>query len=166
MKFMANRRHWWMRAASAHEHSLEARWLPLLGLGGVVTVLIFSAWQFGPTAEEAAGDASILASDAGAVDFHQLPAVEIRLRADALGRLASIALNGQSVKDVTDLRTQIQAFRGPAADAVVEAELDCDGTLRYEDTQRIVTAISALPAADDRTMVLLVDRVKFLPRKK
>ena len=75
--------------------------------------------------------------------------------------------NGRPVKDVADLRAQIRAFLGPAAaDATVEAELDCDGHLRYEHTQQIIAAISACPAADGRTMVPLVDRVKFSPRQK
>jgi hypothetical protein len=67
---------------------------------------------------------------------------------------------------VPDLRSQIRTFMGPAAaDATVEAELDCDGSLRYEQTQQIITAISVCPAADGRTSVPLVDRVKFSPRK-
>ena len=166
MKFTANQRRWWTRRRG-HEHSLEGRWLPLLGLGGLLTALIFSAWRFDPAAEEVPGDASAAANDAGPADFHQLPAVQIRLRADAAGRLASIAFNGRPVKDAADLRAQIRAFLGPAAaDATVEAELDCDGHLRYEHTQQIITAISACPAADGRTMVPLVDRVKFSPRQK
>jgi hypothetical protein len=167
MRFTANQRHWWTRAAATHEHSLEARWLPVLGLGGLLTAMIFSAWGFGPAAEEVpAGAAAAVPDDIGPADFHQLPAIQIRLRADAAGRLASIACNGRPVKDVDDLRGQIRAFIGSAAaDATVEAELDCDGQLRYEDTQQIITAISAYPTADGRTMVPLVDRVKFSPRR-
>ena len=146
MKFTAKRRLWWTREAATREHSLEGRWLPLLGLGGLLTALIFSAWRFGPAAEEVPGDVSAAANDAGPADFHQLPAIQIRLRADAAGRLASIAFNGRPVKDVADLRAEIRAFLGPAAaDATVEAELDCDGHLRYEHTQQIITAISACP---------------------
>ena len=165
MKFTANPRCWWTRGAAAHDRSLEGRWLPLLGLGGLLMTMIFSAWRFDPVAEETPGDAAALANDAGPADFHQLPAIQIRLRADAAGRLASIALNGRPVRDVADLRTQIRAFLGPAADATVEAELDCDGHLRYEHTQQIITAISAYPAGDGRTMVPLVDRVKLAPRR-
>src|SRR5208283_6114307 len=105
--------------------------------------------------------------DAGPADFHQLPAVRILLRADAAGHLASIAFNGQPVKDAANLNAEIRAFLGPAAgDATVEAELDCDGHLRYEHAQEIIAAISACPAADGRTMVPLVDRIKFAPRQK
>ena len=97
------------------------------------------------------------ANDARPADFHQLPAVQIRLRADAAGHLASIAFNGRPVKDVADLPAEIRAFLGPAAgEATVEAQLDCDGPLRYEHTQQIITALSACPAADGRTMVPLV----------
>jgi len=167
MKFAVNQRAWWMRDAATQEHSLEGRWLPLLGLGGLLMALIFSTWHFGPATEEVPGDALAEASDAGPADFHQLPAIHIRLRANVAGQVASIAFNGQPVKDVADLRTQIRAFLGPAAaDATVEAELECDGHLRYEYTQQIISAISAYPAADGRTMVPLVDRVKFSPRQK
>ena len=167
MRFVANQRHWWTRGPAAADYSLNGRWLPLLGLGGLLTALIFSAWRFGPIMEEVPGDASAVANDAEPADFHQLPAIHIRLRADAVGQLASIAFNGRPVKDAADLVAQIRAFIGPAAaDATVEAELDCDGHLRYEDTQRTITAISACPAADGRSMVPLVDRVKFSPRKK
>ncbi len=164
MKFTENQRRWWTRGTTTHEQSLEGRWLPLLGLGGLLMILIFTAWRFGP-AEELRADASVAANDAGPADVHQLPAIQIRLRADAAGRLASIACNGRPVKNVADLRAQIGAFRGAATDATVEAELDCDGQLRYELTQQIVTVISACPVADGRTMVPLVDRVKFLPRR-
>ncbi len=166
MKFAVKQRHWWMRGAAAHEHSLEGRWLPLLGLGGLLTALIFSAWRIDPAGIQLPGDAPTVAGEAGPADFHQLPAIRVRLRADAAGRLASIACNGRPVRDVEDLRGQIRAFAGPAADATVEAELDCDGRLRYEHTQQIIAAISACPTADGRTMVPLVDRVKFSPRQK
>ncbi len=166
MKFTASQRRWWTRAAAAHEHSLEGRWLPLLALGGVLTALIFAAWRIDSSAAEAESNASAAATNAGPADFHQLPAVQIRLRADATGHLAAIAFNGQPVKNVADLRAQIRAFIGPATDATVEAELDCDGRLRYEHTQQIIAAISAYPAADGRTMISLVNRVKFAPRRK
>lgn len=159
MKFDANDRHWWTRGAAAHEHSPQACWLPVLGLGGVLITLIFPAWRFDPLAEEVLGNASVAA---GAADFHQLPAVHVRLRADAAGRLASIDFNGRPVKGADDLRGQIRMLLGTvAADATVEVELDCDGQLRYEHTQQIIAAISAYPAADGRTMVPLVDRIKF-----
>ena len=57
-------------------------------------------------------------------------------------------------------------FAAPAKDATIEAELDCDGNLRYEDTQRTIAAISSCLAHDGRTMLPLVDRVNFLPRLK
>jgi len=166
MKFVANQHRWWTHGIAAHEHSIKGRWLPLLGLGGVLLLLIFSAWRFGPAAEAVPGEAAARVNATRPVDFHQLPAISIRLRADAGGHLASIALNGRPVRDVVDLRAQIRAFLGAAAtEATVEAELDCDGHLRYEHTQQIITAISAYPAADGRTMVPLVDRVKLSPRR-
>ncbi len=163
MRFAANQQHWWMRGAAAHVLSLEGRWLPLLGLGGLLTALVLSTWRINPAANPLPGDASAVA---GPADFHQLPAMRIRLRADAAGHLASIACNGRPVSDVEDLRAQIRAFLGQATDATIEAQLDCDGQLRYGHTQQIIAAISACPAADGRTMVPLVDRVTFSPRQK
>ena len=104
MKFTANQRHWWTRAAAAYEYSLEGRYLPLLGLGGLLAALIFAAWRFGPAAEEVPSTVLAAADNAGPADFHQLPAIRIHLRADAAGRLASIAFNGRPVKDAADLR--------------------------------------------------------------
>jgi len=166
MKFTANQQRWWTRTATAHEHSVEGRWLPLLGLSGLLSALIFATWRCGPFAGIPA-NAEAVAKDEAPADFHQLPAIRILLRADASGNLASIGLDGQPVKDAADLRAQIRAFLGPAAtEATVEAELDCDGHLRYEHTQRIIAEISACTSADGRTMVPLVDRIKFLPRQK
>jgi hypothetical protein len=166
MKFTANSRCWWTRGPAAHEYSLEGRWLPFLGLGGLLMILILSTWRFDSSAEEAPGAPPAITSVAGPADFHQLPAVQIRLRADAAGHLARIDFNGRPARDALDLRERIRDFLGPKArDATVEAEIDCDGRLRYEHTQQIIDVISVCPASDGRTMVPLVDRVKFPPRK-
>jgi hypothetical protein len=132
-----------------------------MALGGVLVALVFSAWRFEPENTAAAAPPATSAP----ADFHQLPAVHIHLIADGKGHLSTVFLNGRAVRGMDDLRAQIKAFRGPAADATVEAELDCDGKLRYEDTQRTIAAISNYQSADGRTSVPLVDRVKFLPRK-
>ena len=162
MKF-ANNRRWWVRAAERRDTSLEGRLPPFLGLGGLIAAMIFTTWRFEPMTENSTASAAPQTS--GPADFRQLPAVRIRLRANAAGRLAAISFNGHPVLDVSDLRSQIKAFIGQAMDATVEAQLDCDGNLRYEDTQRTIAAISAYPTADGRSMVPLVDRIKFLPRR-
>ena len=166
MRISENERHWWTRGAVSRQHSLETCWLPLLGLGGVLTALAFLVWHVNPAADQPPGDTSAAVNDARPVDFHQLPAVRVRLCADARGRLAEIDCNGRPVKDAAALRAEIRAFAGPAADATVEAELDCDAHLRYEDVQQTIAAVSVSAAADGRTMVPLVNRVKFAPRKK
>ena len=162
MKFAGSRR-WWVRAAERRNPSLEGRWLPLFGLGGLIAALIFSAWRFEPMAVDA--ETAAASRTNGPADFRQLPAVHIGLRSNAAGHLAAISFNGRPVRDATELRAEIKTFFGPATDATVEAELDCDGKLRYEDTQRTIAAISGYPSADGRTMVPLVDRIKFLPRR-
>ncbi len=162
MKF-ANNRRWWVRAAERRSTSQEGRWLPLLGLGGLIAALVFSAWRFEPMTEKPTAGAAPPTS--GPADFRQLPAVRMGLHSDAASRLATISFNGRPVRDANELRAEIRAFLGPATDATVEAELDCDGNLRYEDTQRTIAAISGYPFTDGRTMVPLVDRIKFLPRR-
>jgi hypothetical protein len=166
MKFIPNHRRWWARGSATSGHSLQNIWIPLLGLGGLLTAFVFLTWRADSAMDTVAGDDLVRGSVFERGDFHQLPTVRIRLRADAAGRLASIACNGQPVRDVEDLRAQIRAFAGPNTDATVEAELDCDGHLRYEHTQKIITAISAYAGTDGQTKVPLVDRVKFSPRSK
>jgi hypothetical protein len=129
----------------------------------LMAALIISALRFEPMPGEA--DAVAPTPSGVPADFRQLPAVRIGLHANATGRLAAISFNGRPVRDADELRARIRVFLGPATDATVEAELDCDGNLRYEDTQRTITAISGYPSADGRTMVPLVDRIKFLPRR-
>ncbi len=160
MRFEGNYR-WWTRAASRRNPSLDGSWLPLLSVGGLVVALVFSAWRLEPVGDVFAGADASRKNDLA--DFHQLPAVRVALRADAAGRLAAISFNGHPVRDAAELRAQIEAFRGPAKDATIEAELDCDGNLRYEETQRTIAAISSCLASDGRT-VPLVDRVRFMSR--
>jgi hypothetical protein len=142
---------------------LDGRLLPFVGLSGLIVALIISAWRFEPIAESRAAAAKPSASVPA--DFRQLPAVRIGLRADAAGRLAAISINGRPVRDRAELCDQIKALIGPATDATVEVELDCDAKLRYEDMQRTIAAISGFSSADGRTQLPLVDRVKFLPRR-
>jgi hypothetical protein len=162
MKFASNH-HWWTCQAARRKPSLEGRWLPLAGLGSLIAVVILSAWRFEPMAGRPAAAAA--PATRGPADFRQLPAVRIGLRADAAGHLAAISINGRPISNTGELQAEIKAFLGPATDATVEAELDCDGKLRYEEMQRTVAAISGFPSADGRTMIPLVDRVKFLPRR-
>jgi hypothetical protein len=161
VRFLENRR-WWTRAAARRTPSLDGRWLPLLAIGGVVAAMVFSAWRFEPAGKDIAAAGGL--STAGSGDFHQLPAVRVTLRADSAGRLAAILFNGRPVRDAAELRDQIMAFRGTATDATLEADLDCDANLQYEETQRTIAAISSYPAADRRTLLPLVDRVKLRPQ--
>ncbi len=108
------------------------------------------------------GDCPLFANSA--VDFHQLPAIRVRLAADPAGHLAAISLNGQPVREAAELPARIKEFLGAWTNATVEAQLDCDENLRYEDLQHTVRAVASCPSADGRKMVPLVDRIKFVPR--
>jgi hypothetical protein len=163
MRFTADNGRWWTQAAAEPDVTQAyGIWLPLLSLGGLLTAILFSAWRFDPAA--GAGPMKPLSSSTPTADVQQFPALQVRLRADAVGRLASIALNGRAVRNGAELRTQIRDFFGPAAEATIVVELDCDGNLRYEDAQQTIEAISACTAADGRT-VPLVNRVVFAPRR-
>lgn len=132
------------------------RWIPALVLGGLVTLLILPAWQFAATKQ--APPSQPIAGEA-----HRLPTAHIRLQADASGRLAAIAVNGQAIKDIPDLQTHIRQLAGKPS-ATIDVELDCDPQLRYEHTQQTIAAISTYKSADGRT-IRQVDRVKFSPRR-
>jgi hypothetical protein len=162
MRF-ASDRHWWTHDALGGRHSLEGRLLPLLPVGAILVMLILSAWRFEPAENLAAGEPPT--TERTPANVHQLPAVHIRLVADSAGHLSAIALNGRPIRDTAQLRDEIKTFRGAMTDATVEAEVDCDGKLRYDDTRQVVAAISSYRTGNNGASVPLVDRIKFLPRR-
>ena len=101
-------------------------------VGTLVAALVFTAWRSEPDGQDSA--VAGFSPFSRPTDFHQLPAVRVTLR-DAAGRLAAILFNEHPLRDAAELRRKIEGFCGSAAGATVEADLDCDGNLRYGDTR-------------------------------
>jgi biopolymer transport protein ExbD len=112
-----------------------------------------------PAAAAQAGDAS---------DDAQIPPVKIRLRADKAGDLTGILMGQRTIQSFKELRGEMRklcgADRGPAAaSATPEVEFECDYNLKYEYVVNAVTAISGYLANDDRTIVRLIEKIRFAP---
>jgi len=101
-------------------------------------------------------------------DSRQLPAIKVRLEANAEGQLSRILLNQRQVKDIDELRAELASiardFGGPDGQ-IREVELDCDYGLKYAFTLQAITAISAYAPVQGRPPQTLVEHVKFSPRR-
>jgi len=96
----------------------------------------------------------------------ELPAIRIQLLADKSGELAGIQIGERPIGTFKELRAQIRglcaADRGPAdATASPEVEIDFDYNLKYEFVVDAVTAISGYPAEDKRTVVRMIEKIRF-----
>jgi len=104
-------------------------------------------------------------------DDAQIPRISIRLRAGKDGNLAGIQMGNRMLGTFQDLRDQMRQIcgmdRGPAAaSSSTEVELDFDYNLKYEFVVDAVTAISGFRANDGRTVIPLIDKIKFAPPRK
>ena len=88
------------------------------------------------------------------------PAIRVRLTADAQGELTGIRMDDRSVGSLQELQDQI---RRSALDvgAPAEVEFDCDYRLRYAHILRAIATVSSYRADDGKTMLPLVEKVKF-----
>ena len=138
----------------------------------VFQLLIFFMLSFKIVAME--GDFNVkmplAAPRAGLPDDKQIPPVKIRLEANAEYGLGRLSLNGQVYEDPEKLRNYIIGFIGPergpgSLQDTAEVELDCDYDLKYAEVVAIVTAVSGY-VADDKTVVKLIEKIKFAPPRK
>lgn len=101
----------------------------------------------------------------------QLPAIQIQLFADANGDLAGIQMGDRSIGSFRALRRQIRAMcasdQGPAAVvASRQVQLNFDYNLKYQYVMEAVSNISGYLADDKRTVIRLIENIKFgTPRK-
>jgi biopolymer transport protein ExbD len=123
----------------------------------------------------AEGDFSIqmplTAPQEGLPDEAQTPPMKIRLRADRKGKLAGMQMGQRAIATFKDLQRQVREIagldRGPSATpANSEVELDCDYNLRYEYVVDVLTAVSGFVADDKKTIVRMVEKIKFAPPRK
>ena len=138
----------------------------------VFQLLIFFMLSFKIVAME--GDFNVkmplAAPRAGLPDDKQIPPVKIRLEANAAYGLGRMSLNGQVYETPEKLRNYIIGFIGPergpgSLQDTAEVELDCDYDLKYAEVVAIVTAVSGY-VADDKTVVKLIEKIKFAPPRK
>lgn len=149
---------------SADDTKTEIGLLPMLNICFLLVLMIMLLLHSLPRE----GDFAIKAASAAvrsSTDFGQLPTIKIRLRADAQGTLAGISMNQRTIKNLDELAAEIRAIVHDAGGSP-EVEFDCDYNLSYDATMRAITAVSGYVADDGRTLVKLVDRIKFAPRRK
>jgi biopolymer transport protein ExbD len=104
------------------------------------------------------------------VESPQLP-INVRLKASADGSLAGIQLGDKRVGSFKDLQKEILSIVGnPAgpssAAADAEVELNCDYNLKYKYVVDAITAVSGYLNPEDRSIVRLIQKIKFSPPKK
>jgi len=100
------------------------------------------------------------------------PPLKLRLRADARGELASLALNQQqfAVNDWQGVQSHllrlVDSSSGPGSlQESLEIEIDCDYQLRYDHTIAAITAVSGV-RSESGHIVPLVERIRFAsPRR-
>lgn len=96
-----------------------------------------------------------------------LPPIKVRLHADGGGKLTGIEMGGSALRDFAQLRTEIRGIVGDAAGPVgasqTEVEFDCDYQLRFEYVIDAITAVSGYVDQDGRSIVKLVEKIKFSP---
>lgn len=107
----------------------------------------------------------------GAPDEAQTPPIKIRLRADSKGKLAGIQMGQRAIGNFKDLQRKIRELsgmdRGPAGSAAgTEVQLDCDYELKYDYVVRVLTAVSGFVADDRKSVVRMVDKIRFSPPRK
>jgi biopolymer transport protein ExbD len=138
----------------------------------VFLLLIFFMLNFKVVEQE--GDFSVRMPLAAAAagqpeDDIQLP-LNLRLRADANGRLAKLQLNDIDLgTDFDKLRATVLSLvgdqrGGSARDSGPELEIDTDYDLRYEHVIQAITAVSGERIGDQ--VIPIIERIKFAPPRK
>ena len=137
----------------------------------VFLLLVFFIMTFKIVEQE--GDFSIrmpLGGQGQSVDtITDLP-LKLRLRADAQGRLAGMALNEIDLgNDFDKLRANVISFVGTEepipGEEGPEVEIDVDYNLRYSHVIRAITAVSGYRDESDQ-VVKLIEKIKFAkPRR-
>ena len=149
---------------------IEMQMTPMIDV--VFQLLIFFMLSFKIVAME--GDFNVkmplAAPREGLPDDKQIPPIKIRLEANANYELGRISLNGRDYARPEDLQGVVIGLigdeRGPGSlQDTAEVELDCDYDLKYAAVVSVITAVSGY-VADDKTVVKLIEKIKFAPPRK
>ncbi len=124
--------------------------MPLAAPGGSPTA--------GPGPGQPAPSAALTAAE--------LPVTRIRLLADQSGDLAGIVMGQRAIGTFKELRRQIREMSGmdraPAGSVpMMEVEIDSDENLKYEYVMDAVSAISGYVADDKKTVVRMIEKIRF-----
>ncbi len=162
---------------TGRQDKTELQMTPMIDI--VFLLLVFFLMTFKIVLPE--GDFSIRmpsASQTANLEPSETPTIFVRLRADAEGNLASVAirdelgayqsLGGTQQKAFAALRMRIRAAIGDAGgpDAAVsdqEVELDADYQLKYEYVMAAITHISGYIDYQTKTQHKLVERIRLAP---
>ncbi len=151
------------------DEKTELQMTPMIDI--VFQLLIFFIMTFKIVAQE--GDFNIRMPLAlkreGPVDETPVLPMRVRLRADASGGLASIALNDMPFDSMKQLHLYVIGLVGgddPSLREDAEVELDCDYDLHYENVIQAITAVSGYVDPTTGQVVKLVEKIKFSPPKE
>ena len=155
------------KSATAGVDKVEQQMTPMIDI--VFQLLTFFLFSFKIASPE--GDFNIKMPVASQTPMELDPTlpIKVRLRADASGNLASIAMNDRDLgTDFKQLQIQIisivggDAGPGSAADTT-ECELDCDYNLRYEQVIEAIEAVTGY--IEGNQIVKLIQRIRFAPAR-
>ncbi len=156
------------KAAIGSTDKVEMQMTPMIDI--VFQLLTFFLFSFKIAVQE--GDFNIkmpLQAPSQTVQSElPLPAVHVRLTADAQGRLAGISFENQPLASFAELNRRIVDFvgsdRGPQSIASQgEVELECDFRLHYSYTVDAITAVSGYVDPQTGEVNKLIEKLKFTP---
>lgn len=159
---------------------IELQMTPMIDI--VFQLLVFFIMTFKIVALE--GDFNIkmplAAPREGQPDDRDLPPFRLRMTANSDGSLRTLRLDqqtlGANLASLAEVRGAFAALhqeiiarvgddRGPGSIAeTAEVELDCDYDLNYQYVIQAITAVSGyISPRDDKTVVKLIEKIKFSP---
>ena len=153
-----------LRDSTRNDDGVELQMTPMIDI--VFQLLIFFIMTFKITAME--GDFTIKMPKAGSSSSSEdfIPPLYVQLKAAENGSIAEIVMGDDSLgTDFGALSRKIieRVGSGPETEKIraeTEVELDCDQTLRYEETVKAITAITGYKN-EQGDLVKLLEKIKF-----
>ena len=155
------------KSATAGVDKVEQQMTPMIDI--VFQLLIFFLFSFKIASPEGDFNIKMPVATQAPMEIDPTLPIKVRLRADAGGNLASIAMNDRDLgTDFGQLRLQIISIvggdsgPGSAADTT-ECELDCDYNLRYEQVIEAIEAVTGY--VEGNQIVKLIQKIRFAPAR-
>lgn len=146
--------------ASKGKRDVQLAMTPMIDI--VFQLLVFFVMTLKIVAPE--GDFSIkMPLSAGEPQQSLAVPIEVRMLADANGRLSDLNLNGERLSGFPELRERIVTLTARAdGQAELELALNADETLRYEHVIEAMNAVTGRREADG-SITHFVERVRLVP---